>query len=92
METTLGRWDARGAGLGGWTLTPHHQYDPVAKTVFRGDETRQRSESTNKVIEAFAGRGGSGFRGDGGPAENARLRTARSSTPAGRQEQPPSDR
>ncbi len=36
-ETRIGTWDARGAGIGGWTLSSHHAYDPYSSTLFRGD-------------------------------------------------------
>lgn len=35
----LGVWDARGHGLGGWTLTAHHGFDPVAVILYLGDGT-----------------------------------------------------
>lgn len=54
-DTTLGGWDARGAGLGGWSPSTHHQYDPVARTLYRGDGTRQSVQSVNRVIDRFAG-------------------------------------
>jgi RHS repeat-associated protein len=37
--------DHRKAGLGGWSLTPHHRYDPVGKILYLGDGTVQRPES-----------------------------------------------
>ncbi len=33
---TLGLWDARGVGLGGWTLGIHHTLDPDAGVVYEG--------------------------------------------------------
>ncbi|WP_157376683.1 RHS repeat-associated core domain-containing protein [Anaeromyxobacter sp. K] len=38
---TLSAWSSAADGLGGWTLSPHHVYDPVAKVVWRGDGTVQ---------------------------------------------------
>ena len=54
-DTTIGGWDARAAGLGGWTLTPHHQYDPVSHVLYRGDGSRQATQTVDRVINAFAG-------------------------------------
>ena len=36
-ETALASFDARGTGLGGWTLSDHHTYDPQSRTVVLGD-------------------------------------------------------
>ena len=35
-----GGFDARGVGLGGWTLDAHHLYDPRTHTVYMGDGRR----------------------------------------------------
>jgi RHS repeat-associated protein len=35
--STVANLDARGAGLGGWTLSGHHSYDPVARVVRYGE-------------------------------------------------------
>lgn len=44
--------DARGQGLGGWTLTNHHQYDPLGRTLHFGDGTRRSEINTlGPVIE-----------------------------------------
>lgn len=64
------RWDARGQGLGAWTLDVHHAYDPIGKILHLGDGRRQSAESVQLVIESAAG-GGRG--GDGGPATQAEL-------------------
>jgi RHS repeat-associated protein len=37
--------DHRKVGLGGWSLTPHHRYDPVGRILYLGDGTVQRPES-----------------------------------------------
>ena len=37
----IGLWDQkRGHELGGWSLTPLHAYDPVSRTVYKGDGSR----------------------------------------------------
>lgn len=45
VQGTLGGWDARANGLGGFTLDVHHAYDPGSRTLFYGDG-RQRSAET----------------------------------------------
>ena len=36
--------DHRKLGLGGWSLTPQHRYDPVGKILYRGDGSIEQSE------------------------------------------------
>jgi hypothetical protein len=72
----IGAWDARGNGLGGWTLDAHHAYDPVAQVLYRGDGTRQGAQTIGPTIRTVAGRvqaGCSSSSGDGGPATQASL-------------------
>ena len=37
----LGVWDAREQGLGGWTLSQNHRYDPEAQILYLGDGERR---------------------------------------------------
>jgi hypothetical protein len=39
-----GNFDASALGLGGWTLSPHHVYDPTSRLLLRGDGTTERFE------------------------------------------------
>ena len=55
--TRVGAWDARGQGLGGWTLDVHHLYDPNAQTLYMGDGTRHSTGDINQVISTVAGGG-----------------------------------
>ncbi|MCL5994749.1 MAG: hypothetical protein M1546_01685, partial [Chloroflexi bacterium] len=75
-QGTLGTLDARVQGLGGWSLSVHHTYDPKGKTLYLGDGTRRSTESLGAgIINTFAGGGsvpGIGV-GDGGPATQAEL-------------------
>jgi RHS repeat-associated protein len=34
---TVGGWNERGAGLGGWSLDVHHVYDPAGRVLYTGD-------------------------------------------------------
>ena len=52
----LERRDARRAiGLGGWSLSEHHRYDPNSRTLMLGDGTRRTGDGIGRVIERFAG-------------------------------------
>lgn len=35
--SAVGTWDARGQGLGGWTLNVHHAFDPVGRVFYPGE-------------------------------------------------------
>ncbi len=72
-EATAGGFDARGVGLGGWTLDAHHLYDPRTHALFMGDGRHVASEP---IITTYAGTGQPPAfpgQGDGGPATAARL-------------------
>ncbi|NQT82236.1 hypothetical protein HQ563_04390 [bacterium] len=64
-------WDARGQGLGGWTLSKQHSYDPRARVLHRGDGVRRSAGSINVIIDTFAGGGPAGNTGEGVPAKDA---------------------
>lgn len=53
----IGGWDARGAGLGGWTLSPHHTYDPYSRVLYLGNGRQRRAEQLPDVIETAVGGG-----------------------------------
>jgi RHS repeat-associated protein len=70
----VGVWDARGNGLGGWTPSPQHSYDPVDQVLYRGDGLRQSARALGPTISTVAGTGTSVsgcHPGDGGPATQA---------------------
>ena len=49
-EGTLGDWDnAPGLGLGGWSLSAHHLYDPASGTVYLGSGERIAAAATGNV-------------------------------------------
>ncbi|MGQ0811306.1 MAG: NHL domain-containing protein, partial [Nitrospiraceae bacterium] len=72
-QGTLGIWDARGLGLGGWSLTLHHAYDPVGRTLYLGTGAQRSTEGLPAVVTTIAGNGIAAFSGDGGPAAAAQL-------------------
>lgn len=72
-SATLGGWDARAEGLGGWTLDAHHSYDPTTRVLYQGDGSRRTAEALGGVAETAAGTGTAGFGGDGGNAQAALL-------------------
>src|SRR5262249_53748395 len=38
-----GNWDQRQQGLGGWSLSAHHAYDPRTQTIYPGDGPNQKA-------------------------------------------------
>jgi RHS repeat-associated protein len=69
----LGPWDNRALGMGGWSLSIQHAYDPDSHTLLLGDGDRRRAETLSSIITTVAGSDADGFSGDGGPATAARL-------------------
>lgn len=53
-RTHLGIWDAKTQGLGGWTVSEHHTYDPVSRVVHRGDGGRVSADDQNNVIRSLS--------------------------------------
>jgi hypothetical protein len=73
----VGGFDARGEGLGGWTVDVHHSYDAAGSVLYAGDGTRRSASSIPAaVMTTVAGTGIPGYSGDGGPATSAQLGTA----------------
>lgn len=70
---TLGSWEAQGTGLGGWSLSGHHSYDPGSRMLLVGDGTRRATEALGQTLRTLAGTGAVGFSGDGIPATSATL-------------------
>ena len=49
-DTPIGTWDARQAGLGGWTLDIHHHLDKTAGVLFFGDGRRRAEADRNDDV------------------------------------------
>jgi RHS repeat-associated protein len=73
QQTTLGTWDAQAFGLGGWSLTGHHAYDPAGRKVYLGEGESRSASALPGVMERVAGTGVEGFSGDLGPASAAQF-------------------
>ncbi len=68
QETTtqITRLDQRGLGLGGWSLSALHSYDPSGHMLNLGDGTRREVDQlTANVVSTIAGDGTATFGGDG---------------------------
>ena len=77
-NTRVGAWDQRGTGLGGWSLSSHHVYDPDTRVLLRGDGITQSADAVAyNGISLFAGFNGAGqqagYNGDEIPAVGAKL-------------------
>lgn len=58
QQVSIGAPSMAAAGLGGWTISPHHIYDPNGMGMkYRGDGTMQRGAAQFPVIRALAGDG-----------------------------------
>ena len=72
IPTTLGGFDATGAGLGGFTLDVQHAYDPLGGILYSGDGTRRVAATLPEVVTRWAGTGnGSSPHLDNVPATQA---------------------
>ncbi len=59
QRVLLGGWDARAAGLGGWTLNVHHSYDPIGRVLHLGGGGRREGLRLEPVVTTVAGGTGS---------------------------------
>ncbi len=72
-EGWIGTYDARAAGLGGWTLSPHHAYVRGTQELYRGDGGREHVRALGPTITTVAGTGIAGNTGEGVPATETQL-------------------
>jgi RHS repeat-associated protein len=70
----VGGMDVKPLGLGGWTISPHHAYDPVAGVIYKGDGTRQDAHDLNQPrAEAVYGYTGTATQNRLGFVEGAKV-------------------
>ena len=56
VTRTIGSWDAAGAdGLGGWSISSHHTYDPGNGVVHLGDGSDRRAEALGATTRTIVG-------------------------------------
>ncbi|MBK6464596.1 MAG: hypothetical protein IPF92_26870 [Myxococcales bacterium] len=72
-EVPVGARDQTALGLGGWSLSEHHVYDPAGRVLYRGDGTTRYAADLGATLHIVAGNGRFGGAGDGGQASQAEL-------------------
>lgn len=73
-QDSVGAWDARPMGLGGWTLDVHHGYDSLGRVLHLGNGEQRSAEALGAIITRVAGvPGQQGCCADEGPATSAYL-------------------
>lgn len=65
--------DTRGQGLGGWSISAHHRYDPNNQELQLGAGEKRRGLDVGGVISTVAGTGSCCSSWDGEPATQSRL-------------------
>jgi YD repeat-containing protein len=74
FRTELGQWSAGPLGFGGWSLSPHHVYDPRGIVHLGGGGRVLGAGELDQTITTLAGSATvTGTSGDGGPASLALL-------------------
>jgi hypothetical protein len=70
-EVPLGARDQTQLGMGGWSLSEHHAYDPAGRVLYLGDGTTRYASDIGPTLRIVAGTGRFGGGGDGGQAAQA---------------------
>ena len=70
----VGGWDVRGQGVGGWTLSVHHAYDPSRGILWLGNGDRFSINASRAFILAVVAGSTAGQPADGVEATKARFR------------------
>ncbi len=61
-----------------WSISPHHHYNPISQTLFKGDGSKRTNTSnTNNIITIFAGGGTTEIVEGTFPAKEMRLNSVR---------------
>ena len=71
QERFLGQWRAA-HGLGGWSISSHHAYDPNSRSLIYGNGSISRLAHVPSAVRSIAG-GGAGAYIEGVPAADANL-------------------
>ena len=81
---TLGGWTTAAAqGLGGWTLEPHHVYDPVSKTLYLGSGDRISGREVVKPDRRVMSGGGTTIDAATSDLDGVAATSVRHGTPSG---------
>jgi RHS repeat-associated protein len=72
---SLQAWDASALGLGGWTVSAHHAFDPVGNVLYLGDGTRRKIDQFGDAIQVVAGKKPDGSSNATSPSGTAPLST-----------------
>jgi len=51
----IGQWDSRAQGFGGWSISPHHVYDPNGRVLYYGTGERLSANNQNLIARYVAG-------------------------------------
>ncbi|MCC7542927.1 MAG: hypothetical protein IT379_42315 [Deltaproteobacteria bacterium] len=73
LRASLGTWDAQALGLGGWTASPVHLYNPVGREILLGTGRRVYGESLPSQFMRIAGDPSAQVVEPGGPALATRI-------------------